>query len=116
MQLNGLWPVFVAGSFGAGIAELLKWYGLRESENLPEYARSVFYWAVTGAMVVVGGVLAVLYGTSDVNAILAVNIGCSAPLTIGAFSKAVPQRRERTRSGSSSKGSRAALIDFLAGR
>src|SRR5580658_5087263 len=97
MHLNGMWPVFLAGSFGAGMAELLKWYGLSESENLPEYVKSIFYWAVTGAMVLVGGALSVLYGTSDVNAILAVNIGCSAPLTISAFSKAAPPRRQRTR-------------------
>jgi hypothetical protein len=116
MQLNGLWPVFLAGSFGAGIAELLKWYSLRESENLPEYARSMFYWVVTGVMVVVGGVLAVLYGTSDVNAILAVNIGCSAPLTITAFSKVAPQQRQRTRSVAPPRGARTVLIDFLAGR
>ena len=116
MQLSGMWPVFLAGSFGAGVAELLKWYGLRESDNLPRYAKSVFYWAVTGAMVVVGGALAVLYGTSEVNAILAVNIGCSAPLTIGAFSKTIPNRSERTRSVSSVRRPSAALIDFLAGR
>jgi drug/metabolite transporter (DMT)-like permease len=116
MQLNGLWQVFLAGSFGASIAELLKWYGLRESENLPTYAKSFFYWMVTGGMVLAGGVLATLYGTSNVNAILAVNIGVSAPLTIAAFSKAAPVRHEQMRGAPGSRNTGPELIDFLAGR
>jgi hypothetical protein len=86
MILNGCWPVFLLGVFGGFLGELLKWYRLRERQELPDYVKSPFYWCVTLFLIVAGGVLALCYGTKDVNALMAANIGLSAPLIIQSLS------------------------------
>jgi hypothetical protein len=49
--------------------------------------KTIHYWIVTTVMIVVGGVLVVAYLRSEVkvNAIMAINIGASAPLILGAL-------------------------------
>jgi hypothetical protein len=90
MQLNGFLQVFGVAVAGGALIELYKWYGLRESTNFPHYVRRPAYWLITLAMVLAGGFLATLYGTSDVQAVLALNIGLSAPAIIRTLSKAGP--------------------------
>jgi len=87
MIVDGIIQVFLCGLFGGLLGELIKWYRLRTSDNLPKYVKSGFYWIVTILIIVAGGILTVLYGTSNVNAILAVNIGISAPLVIQSLAK-----------------------------
>lgn len=87
MVLNGFWYVFLSGVFGGFLGELLKWYRLREEPELPHYVRSPFYWCVTLLLILAGGALAVFYGTKDVNALMAANIGLSAPLIIQSLSR-----------------------------
>ena len=82
MTLNGFWPVFACGVFGGLLGELLKWYRLREQEALPYYAKSAFYWSITCLTVLAGGGIAVLYGTKDVNALMALMLVLTAPLII----------------------------------
>lgn len=82
MEVSGVFPVFVCACFGGLLTELMKWYQLRESPNLPIYARSLLYWSITGLMVLASGALGVLYGTSQRNPIMVLNIGLSAPLII----------------------------------
>ncbi len=91
MEVDGFLWVFLLGGFGGVLVELWKWFQLRESPNFPSYVRSVFYWGITVAMIAAGGVLAALYGTDGVNAILAVNIGASAPAIIRTLATTVPQ-------------------------
>jgi hypothetical protein len=87
MQVVGFWQVFLTGAGGGCMIELLRWWKLKESPQLPAYAKSVLYWLVTFAMIIAGGVLAVLNGVADpVNAFTAVNIGASAPALLGALS------------------------------
>lgn len=87
MQLNGFLPVFAVALAGGALIEIVKWYGLRESENWPHYVKRKSYWAITAAMILAGGLLATLYGTKNVQAILALNIGAAAPAIIRAFGK-----------------------------
>lgn len=122
MMLAGAFDVFVAGAVGGVLAELVRWYQLRESPNLPAYASSLFYWVVTGLMVAAGGALAVLYGTTAVNALLAVNVGASAPLIIKALAQNTPPPPPPP-AGQSGGGAAATavaegnlLVEFLAGR
>ncbi len=82
MNLEFLYQVFLCGAFGGFLGELLKWYRIRESGRWPDYARGLFYWIITGLMITSGGVLAVLHSGSTTSALVAVNIGISAPLLI----------------------------------
>lgn len=71
--------------------EALKWFRVREElhKGIPDYAKSWSYWLVTLIMALTGGVLVLMYQASegvDLNPILAVNIGASAPLILGALS------------------------------
>ncbi len=82
------------GLAGGVAAELLKWYGIRESlhEGLPGYAKSVAYWLVTAGMVGAGGLLVFVYQASadiKLSPLLALNIGASAPLILGALAKQI---------------------------
>lgn len=113
MTISGLLAIFLVGCLGGVLAELAKWYQLRESPNFPVYAQSIMYWIITAAMIVAGGVLAALYGTDPKNAILVANIGVSAPLIVSSLAKANPldnkKRLAAQRAGPT-------VWDFLAGR
>ena len=85
MLVTGFFNVFLCGVFGGFLGELLKWYNLRTSKNLPMYLKSPFYWIVTILIILSGGLLTILYGYQNINAILAVNIGLSCPLIIRAL-------------------------------
>lgn len=92
MQVSGWLAIFVVGCLGGIVAEIGRWYELRTSPNLPDYARHWLYWIITMAMVLAGGFLAVVYGTDAKNSILVVNIGLSAPLIIKGLAAANPVR------------------------
>ncbi|MEI7857930.1 MAG: hypothetical protein WCH85_10560 [Methanomicrobiales archaeon] len=92
MVLNGIWQVFLVGCFGGIILEAVKWYGLRESANMPVYIKSAPYWAITIIMVLIGGGLAIFYGTVNVDPLLVVNIGASAPVIISALGKGLTSK------------------------
>ena len=121
MAIN--WGVVGWACFGGFIAEFLRWYGLRDSPDLPAYRTSVFYWIMTVVMIAAGGVLAVLYKVAPENPVLAVNIGASAPLILKALASTAPKlpepggatpapAKERALPGAR----RPRLVDFLAGR
>jgi hypothetical protein len=82
MTVSGFGATFALACLGGALAELLKWYKLRESPRLPQYARRPLYWALTFLMIAAGGAVAVLYGTESHNAILVLQIGLSAPLVL----------------------------------
>jgi len=115
MQLDTWRAVFLTGCFGALMPELLRWYGLRESPRLPEYATSIRYWLITLLMVLCGGELATLYGTIDVSAIQVVNIGASAPLIISSLSRISPRRKKMRGSDVVGTYPEASIGSFLGG-
>jgi hypothetical protein len=109
------WWVFGLGVLGGGLAELLKWFQLREnSQNFSEYKKGLFYWIVTGLMMLAGGVLAVLYGVESSKPLLALNIGISAPLIIKGLASAAPAlpRDQRVAGAKPPPG----VVNFIAGR
>ena len=82
---------FLLGLAGGIATEALKWFHVREElhKGIPDYAKSWPYWSITAIMVFMGGGLVLVYLASegvDLNPILAVNIGASAPLILGALS------------------------------
>jgi hypothetical protein len=94
MMVSGAWLIFLIGCAGGFCLEVLRWYKLRTSAHFPAYARKPSYWALTIAMIVIGGGLATLYGLGPTNAIEVANIGAAAPAIIGAFASG-PHRAPR---------------------
>jgi hypothetical protein len=111
-------PSFLFGVLGGIFGELLKWYAMRESPNLPEYVRSPFYWIVTLLMVLAGGGLVMIQGVSPENPWLAINVGITAPLILKGFASAVPVKTPSQGGISFSPDERPkpGVIDFIAGR
>ncbi len=101
MNVSGFGPIFAIACGGGIIIEFFKWWQLRESASWPAYVRSPAYWALTVGMIVIGGFLAVLYGTGQKQAILVLNIGVSAPAVIRALASNVPEASRRGVAGAS---------------
>src|SRR5260370_23625473 len=89
MAVDSDLAVFGVG-FSGGIAnEILHWWGLRENPQLPQYAKQPLYWAVTLAMMLLGGALAWLQLGGRADGLIAFQIGLAAPM--------VPQNSQRWR-------------------
>ena len=86
--------LFGCGILGGLFTELLGLFKLRQQApaQIPAYLRSIFYWVVTIAMIIAGGGLVLIYSAAgiDLNPLVAVNIGASAPLIIGSLASQVP--------------------------
>lgn len=109
---------FLYGVLGGILGELLKWYSMRESPNLPAYLRSPFYWIVTVLMALAGGGLVLIQGIQADQPWLAINIGITAPLILKGFASAVPVKPP-DQGGISFAPERAvkpSIINFIAGR
>jgi hypothetical protein len=110
---------FLFGVIGGALGELLKWYSLRESPNLPAYIRSPFYWIVTVLMMLAGGGLVLIQGVAPENPWLAINVGITAPLILKGFASVVPIQPggpASTPSFEPRKMVQPNLVNFLAGR
>lgn len=96
--MESTWGTFMWALGGGLAAEALRWWRLVRSHrsgdtlNLPTYARSPFYWALTSLIVLAGGMLAVAYAASGqrLGPLLAINIGASAPLIIQGLAASAP--------------------------
>jgi len=88
--------VFLWGLFGGFGAEVSVVFALRHlaPKDLPYYLKSWPYYIVAVVMVLFGGGIAVAYAGSGttLNALLAIQIGASAPLIFRKFSEAVQER------------------------
>jgi hypothetical protein len=85
------------GVFGGASVEAIQLYTLRQlpKDRRPQWLKSPFYWAITAIMVVAGGGLVMLYIASGmtIKALVAFNIGVSAPLILKEGSQAVQKPR-----------------------
>ena len=92
LLLHGFAQVFWVGVGGGLLAELVALYELRHNvtSELPKYLKSTFYWFIVAAMALAGGGLTALYGFEEVQAILALNIGISAPLMLRTLAQNAP--------------------------
>ncbi len=74
------------GILGGLVAELASWFTIRRElhKGLPDWSKSRFYWTITALMALTGGLLVWLYTVSGtmMTAILAFNVGVSAPLVL----------------------------------
>jgi hypothetical protein len=92
--------VFGLGALGAALAELLRWWQLREAREFPVYVRNLGYWILTGLMIAAGGVVATLYGLGLSNPAALVNLGASTPAILGALAaKTGPRDRAPAETG-----------------
>jgi hypothetical protein len=84
---------FIWGAIGGILPEILLWYRVRDKiGDLSYIPKPLFYWLITGLMICAGGVLVVAYIESGIafKPILAMNVGASAPLAIGALAAQTP--------------------------
>jgi len=86
---------FLYGIVGGLFAELLGLFKLRRqaTSDFPQWIKSIFYWIVTLCMIFAGGVLCIIYTKAgiELNPLIALNIGASAPLIIGSIVSHAPQ-------------------------
>jgi hypothetical protein len=86
---------FIWGVVGGVLAELIGLFRLRtlSPQDFPDWLKTPFYRVITVVMILAGGILVVAYLRSDVkiNAIIAINLGASAPLLLGSLVSQTPQ-------------------------
>lgn len=76
LVLNGFWQVYSVGMFGALLMEIRILYRDRKKR----ISTRTSYWVITAVAVLAGGIVPVLHGIDGVSALLAMQLGASAPL------------------------------------
>jgi hypothetical protein len=102
--------ILAVGILGGAANEILHWWGLRTSSELPTYARSIFYWAITLTMAVLGGLVARLQLGGGGEPMIAFEVGLLTPLLLKKLVTAAGENEGRM--GASSQ---ANLMRFLRG-
>ena len=89
MTLETSTQVFLIGTIGGVILELVHWYALRRNGKWPDYGHDPFYWLVSALMALAGGLLSWLYFGSRAEGIVALHVGLSAPLILQKLSTTI---------------------------
>lgn len=89
--LHGFWAVFGVGCCGGAVGNLLNILEVGLTGVLPQYAKRPSFWFSLLVLAAIGGGLTVLYGYDEVQGVLALNIGASAPLILKSLASAVPK-------------------------
>lgn len=86
-----LWGIFGGIGAEAGVVFALRY---RLPAEYPYWLKSKVYYLVAGIMVLLGGGIALAYSRSGttLNALLAMQIGASAPLILRKLSETVPEK------------------------
>lgn len=92
MVIEGAGAVFVVGCAGGAVAELLHWWGLRQTVQLPAYRSSLFYWGITIAMILAGGLMAWLYFGDSAEGLVVAHVGLATPLILQKLATSIPQQ------------------------
>ena len=82
MVLDSPITIYFFGCVGGALTELLHWWNLRTHTDLPHYKSSKFYWGITFAMILAGGIVAWLYFGSNADAVVVLHVGISTPLIL----------------------------------
>ena len=97
MPLTSVIDVFLVGTLGGVLLELVHWWNLRRrNPRFPKYAKSVSYWAITLLIALGGGVLAVVYFGDKAEAIVALHVGISTPVILQKLSTSMAQPGARS--------------------
>lgn len=83
--------IFLVGALGGAANELLHWWGLRYSDEFPAYARRLFYWLITMAMILLGGGIALMQLGGGGEPFLAFQVGLLAPMLLKKMSTLSPE-------------------------
>lgn len=107
MTLTGTHEVFLVGTLGGALLELIHWWNLRRRNfRFPRYARSPFYWIVTALMMLAGGGVSWLYFGDQAEAMIALHVGISTPLILQKLSSTMATPGARS-------GDETTLTDFF---
>lgn len=71
--------------------ELLHWWNLRTQRRWPAYAGSMKYWVLTAMMVLIGGAVSWFQLGGRAEAVIAFELGVTAPLLLQKLTGAVPE-------------------------
>lgn len=104
MPLTTVGQVFLAGTTGGCLLELVHWYAIRREQKLPDFAKRPLYWIVSALMAIAGGGLAVLYFGARAEGIVALHVGLSTPLIL--------QKLATTMATPGAKGGRGLIAFF----
>lgn len=78
------------GLLGGVALEALHWYMLaRRPQEIAAFRRRPLYWITTAVMVLLGGVMPLLYNVQ--NALLAFQLGLTAPLALQKLATMLPE-------------------------
>lgn len=92
MILSETWEIFLFAFLGGVAAEAVGWWELCKAKpnEFPQYLKQPFYWIMTAIMAGLGGLLAVSHHAEEMGALLAINIGASAPLVLKSLARSLP--------------------------
>ena len=91
--LNEWWQVFLAGAIGPVVVELVKLYRLRGVRIQRKY-RKAQYWLLSLAILPISGLVACAHGTQNIPFTLALQLGATTPLLLGAYASGTPKSEE----------------------
>jgi len=91
MIVTELWQQILVAVGGGVAGETFHWYELsRKPVGLHPFSTSPRYWVATGAMVLLGGVMPVLYLNGPASAVLCFHLGLATPLLLQRLVASMP--------------------------
>ena len=96
IELNGVVQVFLGGSLGSVLLELIKIISWQDKKKLDEAYTRVIYWVATIGLFVLSGIVAVLNGIDHVKLLSAVQLGVNAPAIVAGYASAASKRKKHS--------------------